>query len=68
MKHAMTAYMLSASAALAHSGHEEAVAMGDTHWLTTGDHLIVVVLAVSGLVLGLRLVLRKRAARNPVRT
>ena len=68
MKYSMTAYVLSASTALAHSGHDEAVVMGDTHWLTMGDHLIVVVLAVSGFALGLRELLRKRTARKQART
>ena len=44
MKHAFMIYMLGATAAFAHGGHEEAVLHGDVHWLTSGDHVVVLVL------------------------
>lgn len=44
MKHAITAYVLSATAALAHGGHEAATLQGEVHWLTQVDHLVVLVL------------------------
>lgn len=59
MKYAIWAYILSAGAALAHGGHEEAVVMGDAHWFTTGDHVIVLVLAAFVAGLGARPVLRQ---------
>lgn len=34
---------LLAAPALAHPGHVAAVAQGETHWLTQGDHLAVVI-------------------------
>lgn len=59
MKHAITVLFLSAGAAAAHGGHEEAIVQGDVHWLTTGDHAIVLLLA--GIAVGLiaRPVLRR---------
>lgn len=51
MKHAITALFLSAGAAVAHGGHEEAVVSGDMHWLTTGDHVILLLLG--GIAIGL---------------
>jgi len=63
MKHAITIYLLSAGAALAHGGHEEALAQGDVHWLTSPDHAIV--LGLAGFALGLvaRPLLRRIGAR-----
>ncbi|MCR9087668.1 MAG: hypothetical protein NXH97_13090 [Rhodobacteraceae bacterium] len=67
MRHAITAYVLSAGTALAHGGHEEAVVQGSAHWLTSGDHVIVLVLAAFVAVVGglaaLRRV-RRRLARD----
>lgn len=51
MKHAITVFFLSAGAALAHGGHEAAVVQADAHWLTTGDHVILLLLA--GIAVGL---------------
>lgn len=47
MKHAITVYLATATAALAHPGHGEAPG----HWLTQADHIIG--LAVLGIVGGL---------------
>lgn len=64
MKHAILVYLLSGGAALAHAGHDAAVIEGDAHWLTTGDHVIVLVLVGLACGLGLRAALRRvRAAR-----
>jgi hypothetical protein len=62
MKHAMTVFFLSTGAALAHGGHDEAVLRGETHWLTTGDHVIVLVLTCFALGLCARPVLRRLGA------
>lgn len=59
MKYAITAYVLTASAALSHGGHEEAVLRGDAHWLTTGDHVLVLGLAALAIGFGLRAALRR---------
>ncbi len=58
MKYAMTVYILSAGAALAHGGHEAAVTEGYSHWFTSGDHMVVLVLAAFAAGLGLREVIR----------
>ena len=58
MKHAITAYALTASAALAHGGHSDALLNGPTHWLRAGDHLLVLGLAILAAGLGLRVLLR----------
>ncbi len=42
MKKVVTAYVLTAGAALAHPGHEAALTHGDAHWLMAWDHLAVV--------------------------
>ncbi|MCR8723101.1 hypothetical protein [Frigidibacter sp. ROC022] len=64
MKHAMTVYLLGAGAALAHGGHEEAIEQGGAHWLTAGDHLIVLLLAGIVLGIGVRSVLRRKVAAS----
>lgn len=59
MKKSVIAYLLTAGAAMAHPGHVEAVAYGEAHWLTQGDHLA----AIAGLglvVLAGALRLRRR--------
>lgn len=50
---AIVAYLLSATAALAHGGHEKAWAEGDVHWLTSADHLVLLVLGAvaAGIVI-----------------
>lgn len=62
MKHAIPVYFLGTSAAFAHVGHEEAVVYGDVHWLTTGDHVIVLALAAFAAGMAARPVLRKLRA------
>lgn len=64
MKHAMTIYALSTGVALAHGGHDAALREGDAHWLTQGDHLIVLALLALAAGLGLRRALRARRARR----
>ena len=49
MKHAMTTFFLGATTALAHGGDDAAAVQGETYWLSTGDHGIV--LALAGLAL-----------------
>lgn len=60
MKHAFAAYVLSASAALAHEGHEAAVTQGDLHWLTQPDHLVVLALGAAVAALTVMRVVRER--------
>ena len=68
MRHTITAYALTTGAAFAHGGHEEAVLRGEAHWLTTGDHLIVLGLAGLAVGFGLRAALRHtRRVRAGVR-
>lgn len=62
MKHAVMIYLLSAGAALAHGGHEEAVLQGDAHWLTSGDHVIVLMLAAFAIGSCVRSVVRRASA------
>ncbi len=64
MKHALTAYILSAGAALAHAGHDEAVVYGDAHWLTTGDHVIVLILGAGLLGVGAYRLIRRIAHKR----
>ena len=67
MKKAITAYVLSASAALAHGGHEAALVQGEAHWLTAPDHLAVLVLAgllVGGVLAGALRARRSRSMRE----
>ena len=45
MKYSVPLFLLSAGSAAAHSGHDEAVLQGSVHWLTSGDHLVVILLA-----------------------
>jgi len=52
MKKTLTAYFASTGAALAHSGHVEAVVQGEAHWLTEVNHLAVVIPAVVAIALG----------------
>lgn len=63
MKKAIIAFVATATAAQAHTGHEAAVTQGEAHWLTQGDHLAV--LALAGLVVGFAL--RPLLARMQVR-
>ena len=65
MKYAIPAYILSASAAFAHSGHDAAVYEGLVHWITQSDHLVVVGLGVlvGALAFG-RKVMMRRAKRQ----
>lgn len=60
MRYAIAAYMLTATAALAHSGHAEADALGQAHWLLQPDHQAVVALGLLVAVL-----LARRGARRP---
>ena len=62
MKRAIPVYFLGASGAFAHGGHEEAVLYGDAHWLTSGDHVIVLALACFAAGLAVRPVLRRLRA------
>ncbi len=64
MKHAFTAYILSAGAALAHAGHDEAVVHGDAHWLMTGDHVIVLILGAGLLGMGAYRLIRRLARKR----
>ena len=62
MKRLIPVYFLGAPAAFAHGGHEEAVIHGDLHWLTSGDHVIVLALACFVAGLAARPVLRRLRA------
>ncbi|SMX27926.1 hypothetical protein TRP8649_02038 [Pelagimonas phthalicica] len=65
MKHAIIALLLSANAAAAHQGHEAAIVEGDSHWLTQGDHLVIVALAaIASAMAARRLVSAWRGARQ----
>ncbi|MEE3359915.1 MAG: hypothetical protein VX248_08185 [Pseudomonadota bacterium] len=65
MKYAIPAYILSAGAALAHTGHTAAVAQGDAHWLSQPDHLVVVGLAIVAAGMAVRHVFAvRRSARQ----
>lgn len=64
IKHTITALMLSTGAAFAHSGHVEAAAQGDAHWLLQADHLSVVALGAVAVGLLLRRALQVRRAQN----
>lgn len=62
MKYAILVYALGTSAALAHGGHEEAVVYGDAHWLMSGDHIIIVMLACFAAGLAVAPAVRKLRA------
>ncbi len=47
MKKSLLAWMLTATAALAHPGHDSAVPDGAAHWLVNLDHLAVIVAGVA---------------------
>ena len=53
MKKATLLYLLTATAAVAHPGHESPVADGAAHWLAHGDHLAVIVAGVAFVWLAL---------------
>jgi hypothetical protein len=65
MKYFTIAYLAGASAASAHSGHPEAAA-GQAHWLTQGDHAVILILggALVALGVGRWSFKRLRAARE----
>lgn len=46
MKKSLLAWMLTATAASAHPGHDSAVPDGALHWLVNLDHLAVIVAGV----------------------
>ena len=54
MKKALAIWLLGATAAAAHPGHDAPVADGAAHWLLQGDHFLVIAGAVAliWLVLG----------------
>ena len=54
MKKAIAVWLLGASSALAHPGHDAPVADGAAHWLLQLDHFIVIAagIALVWLVLG----------------
>ena len=60
MQRTLLAWMLTASAAIAHPGHDEAARHGAAHWLFDLDHLAVVVPAA--LLIWLVLDARPRTA------
>lgn len=55
---ALVAYVLSATAAFAHGGHEKAWVEGDVHWLTSADHLVLLVLGAGSAGIVIRAALR----------
>lgn len=68
MKYATLAYVLSAGAALAHTGHEAAMIQGDAHWLSQPDHAAVVIAGLALVNLGLSRLLRwSRRTREAAR-
>lgn len=64
LKYTLPAFILSASAAAAHSGHEEAVVQGDVHWLSQADHLTVAVLSAATVGLLLRRAVQVKRAKK----
>ena len=66
MKHAFLAYLVTASAAVAHPGHEAAFVQGDAHWLSQPDHAVVIALGAALAILAAVGVAakRRRAARE----
>ena len=61
MKKSLVAWLGTATAAVAHPGHDTPVPDGALHWLVHGDHLAVLALA-GALVVWLVLDTRPRAA------
>jgi hydrogenase/urease accessory protein HupE len=53
MKKSLLAWMLTATAAMAHPGHDTAVPDGALHWIVNLDHLAVIVAGVALLWLAL---------------
>ena len=64
MRFAIPAVFLGTGTAMAHSGHEAAVVQGEAHWLTQGDHLAVVVLALLAAGFTVRHALRRRTRQK----
>ena len=63
MKKLLIAYFATATAALAHPGHDAAVVEGQAHWLTQPDHIVVVGLSAALISLaGIRWSVRRMRA------
>ncbi len=60
LRPSILALLASTGAALAHPGHDAAVADGAAHWFTQPDHWIVLALVALVITEGARRVLRHR--------
>ena len=62
MKYALPIYLLTSGIALAHGGHTEAATQGSVHWLTTGEHVFVLMLASVAVGMCIRPAVRRLRA------